>query len=160
MARAQESRRMLDARIATIKDCETIVRFQIAMALETEKLRLEPVTCALGVQAVFEDPGKGTYYVCEKSGVVIASMLILPEWSDWRNGKVWWIHSVYVEPNERRRGAFRKLYEHVKGLVSASNGLRGLRLYVDKSNLSAQKVYKTLGMTDEHYSLFEWMKTF
>jgi GNAT superfamily N-acetyltransferase len=148
------------ARRATHKDCETITRFQIAMALETEKLRLDAATCALGVRAVFDDPGKGSYYVCEENGAVIASMLIMPEWSDWRNGQVWWIHSVYVLPEERGSGAFRKLYEHVQGLVSADPTLRGLRLYVDKSNVSAQMVYKKLGMTDEHYSLFEWMKTF
>jgi GNAT superfamily N-acetyltransferase len=151
---------MLSCRKASDADAGTITRFQIAMALETEKLRLDPATCALGVRAVFDDPRKGAYYACEKDGEVIASLLILPEWSDWRNGEVWWIHSVYVLPEHRGSGAFRALYEHVRSLVAADDRLRGLRLYVDKSNLSAQKVYKKIGMTDEHYSLFEWMKTF
>jgi GNAT superfamily N-acetyltransferase len=149
---------MITCRKASAQDREAITGFQIAMALETESLRLDPATCALGVGAVFRDPRKGAYYVCEKDGRAIASMLIIPEWSDWRNGEVWWIHSVYVLPGERGNGAFRKLYEHVQGIVRSTDGLRGLRLYVDKTNVSAQKVYKKIGMTDEHYALFEWMK--
>jgi GNAT superfamily N-acetyltransferase len=151
---------MLTCRKALLPDHETITRFQLAMALETEKLSLDPETCARGVRAVFEDPRRGSYFVCERDGRLIASLLIIPEWSDWRCGDVWWIHSVYVIKEARGTGAFRKLYEHVQGLVRADEALRGLRLYVDKSNGSAQKVYRKLGMTDEHYSLFEWMKTF
>jgi GNAT superfamily N-acetyltransferase len=150
----------LRCRKATLSDHETITRFQLAMAFETEKLRLDPVICASGVRAVFDDPHKGTYFVCEKNGTVIASLMIIPEWSDWRNGDVWWIHSVYVVNGERGAGVFRRLYGHIRDLVEASDRLRGLRLFVDKSNLGAQKVYRKLGMTDEHYSLFEWMKTF
>lgn len=151
---------MLICRKAVPADRETITHFQIAMALETEKLNLDPATCSLGVRAVFDDPRKGTYFVCERGGRTIASLLIIPEWSDWRNGEVWWIHSVYVMPEARGCGAFRKLYEYVQSLVCADDRFRGLRLYVDKSNVSAQNVYKKIGMTDEHYSLFEWMKTY
>lgn len=151
---------MLNCRKAQPADHATITRFQLAMALETEKLSLDPEICSRGVRAVFDDPRKGAYYVCEKDGRIVASLLILPEWSDWRNGEVWWIHSVYVLPEERGGGAFRKLYEHIQGLVRADDQLRGLRLYVDKTNVSAQSVYRKLGMTDEHYYLFEWMKTF
>lgn len=151
---------MLRCRKATLADHETITSFQLAMALETEKLRLDPAVCARGVRAVFEDPRKGAYYACEKDGALIASLLIMPEWSDWRCGDVWWIHSVYVVTDCRGGGAFRALYEHVKALVAADEGLRGLRLYVDKTNTGAQEVYRRLGMKDEHYALFEWMKTF
>jgi GNAT superfamily N-acetyltransferase len=147
-------------RKAAQPDQPVITRFQLEMALETERLRLDAATCARGVQAVLDDPGKGAYFVCERAGRVIASLLIVPEWSDWRCGHVWWIHSVYVIPEERGTGAFRRLYEHVRSLVQAEESLRGLRLYVDKTNVSAQNVYRKLGMTDEHYALFEWMKTF
>lgn len=151
---------MLHCRKAHASDHETITRFQLAMALETEKLKLDPEICSRGVRAVFTDSHKGTYYVCERDGRVLGSLLIIVEWSDWRNGTVWWIHSVYTLPDGRGAGVFKALYEHVKGLVNADEGLRGLRLFVDKSNSSAQVVYKKIGMTDEHYSLFEWMKTF
>jgi RimJ/RimL family protein N-acetyltransferase len=31
-------------------------------------------------------------------------------------------------------------------------------LYVEKRNAAAQKVYERLGMSREHYEMFEWMK--
>lgn len=152
------SQHPLTCRAAVPADHGTITSFQLAMALETEKLKLDPAACALGVRGVFEEPHRGRYFVCEKDGSVVGSLLIIPEWSDWRNGTVWWIHSVYVAPMERSRGVYSVLYQHLKKLVEADPSLRGLRLYVDKTNLHAQKVYRKLGMSDEHYQLYEWMK--
>jgi RimJ/RimL family protein N-acetyltransferase len=50
------------------------------------------------------------------------------------------------------------LYEHLRDRVLASPDLRGIRLYVDRRNLAAQRVYERLGMSREHYEMFEWMK--
>ena len=83
--------------------------------------------------------------------------MVLSEWSDWRAGRVLWLHSVYVEPEMRALGVFRSLYEHVKNLVVSDESLRGVRLYVDKSNKKAADVYRKLEMSSEHYDLFEWM---
>jgi GNAT superfamily N-acetyltransferase len=129
------------------------------MAFETENgLKLDPPTVQLGVTAVMDDPSKGKYWLAEVDGKVVGCLLTVPEWSDWRNGTVLWIHSVYVHPDFRKHGVFKALYHHLKDMVSTSPDLRGLRLYVDKTNTRAQAVYKSLGMNDEHYSLFEWMK--
>lgn len=147
-------------RLATPHDASVIVDFQLAMALETEGFQLDRPTCEKGVRGVFEVPSRGTYYVAESAGQVIASTLIIPEWSDWRNGEVWWIHSVYVRPEFRGQGVFGGLYRHIQVEVQKRPSLRGLRLYVEKKNEVAQKVYRALGMSDEHYHLFEWMKTF
>jgi ribosomal protein S18 acetylase RimI-like enzyme len=87
---------------------------------------------------------------------VIGSLLIIPEWSDWRNGEVWWIHSLFVKSEHRGKGVYRSLYSYIKK-TAVENQVRGIRLYVDKTNALAQTVYKQLGMTDEHYSLFESM---
>ena len=139
-------------------DIDTIADFQVQMAWETEKLKLDPPTVQNGVSAVFDDPSKGKYWIAESGGRVVGCLLTIPEWSDWRNGTVLWIHSVYVLPTFRKSGVFKALYSHLKNLVQAGNDLRGLRLYVDKSNLNAQKVYESLGMSGEHYHLFEWLK--
>src|SRR5712692_2270042 len=95
-------------------DRDTIVEFQIAMARETEGVELDRDTCARGVDAVFADPTLGRYFVAESEGRVAASLLITYEWSDWRDGVVWWIQSVYVRPEHRRQGIYAGLYEHVK----------------------------------------------
>ncbi|QQS45631.1 MAG: GNAT family N-acetyltransferase [Acidobacteriota bacterium] len=143
-------------RSAVIADAATIAEFQIAMALETENLVLDREICSAGVRAVFDDPSRGSYFIAERDGRVIASTLVTYEWSDWRNGVVWWIHSVYVVPGERGSGVFAQLYRHLQSLARES-GVRGIRLYVDKTNTAAQRVYEKLGMNGEHYHLYEWM---
>lgn len=138
----------------------TIVDFQVAMARETEDLDLDREICSRGVAAVFGDAYLGRYYVAEADGKVLASLMITFEWSDWRNGTVWWIQSVYVVPEWRKRGVYAGLYEHIRTLVSADANIRGIRLYVDRRNALAQSVYTRLGMNGEHYQVFEWMKDF
>jgi ribosomal protein S18 acetylase RimI-like enzyme len=139
-------------------DIDVIAEYQIKMALETEGLKLDPKTVGDGVSAVFDDPSKGKYWLAEADGQVVGCLLAIAEWSDWRNGTVLWIHSVYVDLQYRKNGIYTKLYEHLKKMVEESHELRGLRLYVDKSNLKAQKIYEGLGMSGEHYYLYEWLK--
>lgn len=145
-------------RPARPEDQTLIAKFQLAMAWETEAMRLDAETCAEGVRAVFARPALGRYHVAEQAGQVIGSLLIVPEWSDWRNGTVWWVHSVYLRPETRGQKIFGQFYRYVQELTRTTDGIRGLRLYVDRRNQHAQKVYRALGMNSEHYELYEWMK--
>lgn len=149
---------MIVVRSANTSDKDKIAAFQMSMALETENLLLDSATVHHGVEAVFNDAGKGAYYVAEADGRVIASLLTTYEWSDWRNGNILWIQSVFVEGEFRGIGVFKKLYKHVKSMVlDEKNNYRGIRLYVDKSNTNAINVYSKLGMINHHYDTFEWM---
>ena len=148
----------IHVRHARRDDAATIADFQVRMARESEGLELDPATVRRGVRAVFDDPAKGKYWVAEDEGRVIACLLTIPEWSDWRNATVLWIHSLYVVPEARRRGVFRALFLTLKAQVEASPELAGLRLYVEKGNALARQVYEALGMTAEHYDLYEWLK--
>ncbi len=145
-------------REAAPADASAIIEFQVAMARETEDVALEVEVTTRGVHAVFADPSHGRYFVAESGSRVVASLMITYEWSDWRNGVVWWIQSVYVIPEFRRRGVYAGLYAHVKAMVDAEPSIRGIRLYVDDRNQPAQEVYARLGMNGEHYKVFEWMK--
>ena len=145
-------------RDANLNDASTIVDFQIAMAAETEDFALDRAVCTKGVRAVFADASLGRYFVGESDGELVASLMITLEWSDWRNGLVWWIQSVYVKPESRRRGVYAGLYDHVKQIAGRDRNVRGIRLYVDKRNRAAQEVYRRLGMNGDHYQMFEWMK--
>lgn len=145
-------------RRAVRADAERIATFQLRMAMETEGLELDGETVARGVDAVFEDAGKGAYWVAERAGEPVGGLLTVPEWSDWRNGTVLWIHSLYVVPEARGLGVFRKLYETLKQHVETTPDLKGLRLYVDRRNSRAQAVYERMGMDGSHYQLYEWMK--
>jgi len=148
---------MILIRNAIPADAPSIIDFQLKMAWETENMRLNTETVTKGVEAVFSDPSKGNYYVAEADGKVIASLLITFEWSDWRNCNVWWFQSVYVLPEYRRQGVFRKMYNHIKELAQEQD-IAGLRLYVETGNSRAQKTYEALGMSSEHYAFYEWMR--
>ncbi len=148
----------LEIRAASPLDADAIVDFQLRMARETESLELDRDTVTRGVAAVFADPSKGSYWVAERDGRIAGCLLSTFEWSDWRDGTVLWIQSVYVPPEERGQGVYRALYEYLKRRVEADAGLKGIRLYVDRRNAAAQRVYERLGMSREHYDLFEWLK--
>ena len=148
----------MNIRKAECGDAGQIEKFQIEMARETENLTLDHAIVKAGVNAVFTDPSKGNYFIAEENGKIIGSLLTTFEWSDWRNGTVLWIQSVYVLPEYRRKGVYRALYSQIKSLVEQDNNLKGIRLYADKANTTAHIVYKAMKMTDEHYLLYEWLK--
>jgi len=147
----------LQFRPALADEIPLLAEFQLAMARETEQLRLDPATVSAGVSAVFARPELGRYYVAHGGDGVLGALLITFEWSDWRNGTVWWIQSVYVAPHARQRGVYAGLYRHIQELAAADPTVRGIRLYVDKRNRRAQEVYGRLGMNGEHYQVFEWL---
>ena len=131
------------------------------MALETEGRPLENTILLAGVEALLQEPTRGVYYLAETTECparIAGQLLITYEWSDWRNGVVWWIQSVYVTPQARGQGVYKGLYAYVQELANAEENVRGIRLYVDKRNTRAQQVYARLGMNGEHYQVFEWMK--
>lgn len=134
-----------------------IVDCQLNMARETESIELQRETVVKGVQFIFDQPERGYYVIAFNSQQRQAGvLLILKEWSDWRNGDVWWIHSVYVKKEYRGQKVFSKMFRYVEERARSEN-IRGLRLYVDKTNLMAKEVYQKLGMNGEHYLLFEKM---
>ena len=147
---------MIRIRKANPDDATAIIAFQKAMARETEGIELNSDILTAGVTAIFHDPGKGQYYVAEENDVLVASLMITYEWSDWRNAFIWWFQSVYVIPEYRRRGVFTRMYGHVKK-EGMEQGIAGLRLYVESENLRAQKTYEALGMDGQHYKTFEWL---
>lgn len=149
----------MTVRDATPNDLPTIIDFQLRMAIETENLTLDIATVTRGAKEVFTDPSKGKYYVAEENGKVIGCLMTTFEWSEWRNGNMLWIQSVYIDEKFRGQGVFRKLYTHIQKLVNRDQGLKGIRLYVDKKNEEAKGVYQRLGMNGEHYLVYEWMKT-
>ncbi|MBS1949374.1 MAG: Acetyltransferase, GNAT family [Cytophagales bacterium] len=145
-------------REATEKDIPDLIDFQLKMALETENITLEISSLTLGVHRVFKDSTKGRYYVAEEKNETLGCLMTTYEWSDWRNGTVLWIQSVYVAKDHRGKGVFKKMYEHIQHLVNEVPDFKGIRLYVDKTNRSAQLTYEKTGMNGEHYTIYEWMK--
>jgi ribosomal protein S18 acetylase RimI-like enzyme len=142
-------------RNAREQDIDMLVRFNIAMARETEDKILSPVKVRAGMRAVIRHPDHGFYLVAELEGQIAGSLLVTREWSDWRDGVFWWIQSVYVPPEFRKRGIYRALYDAVKALAKSSPEVCGFRLYVERNNRAARSVYSKLGMSETEYRIYE-----
>ncbi len=149
---------MISIRKANREDIFTIVKFQQNMAMETESMTLDVEIVRKGVTHVFDNPENGFYLVATENDIVIGSMLLTPEWSDWRNATWLWIQSVYVGIEHREKGVFKSLYNYIKDVVNRTENYTGLKLYVDQDNKRAQEVYKKMGMGKSHYKLYEWEK--
>ena len=142
-------------RKAELAHCTAIAEFNISMAMETEGRRLDRDTIQAGVRNLMSGPEYGFYLITEFDKEIVASLLITYEWSDWRDGLFWWIQSVYVKPDFRRQGIYRKFYSYVKKMAANDPKVRGFRLYVDTNNLTARKTYENLGMQEAHYAMYE-----
>lgn len=142
-------------RDATAKDVNILVEFNRRMALETETKELVPHIILAGVTGGLQRPDRCRYFVAERGGQVVGQAMITFEWSDWRNGELWWIQSVYVAPDHRRQGVFRSLYLHIESLARTAPCVRGLRLYVEQDNAIGQEVYASLGMVRAGYQVYE-----
>src|SRR5437762_13482561 len=145
----------LTIRRATPADAPVLIEFNRRLAEESEGKALDLDVLGRGVAAALADPNKGPYYVAEEGGEVVGEMQITFEWSDWRNGWLWWIQGVYVRADARRRGVFRALYEHVCEAARQDPEVVGLRLYVERENLAAQQTYLRMGMEWTNYLMLE-----
>ena len=91
--------RPIRIRDASPEDAAVLADFNGRMAEETEGRALDPAIITAGVAALLEDNNKGRYWVAEYNSRVVGQIMVTYEWSDWRNGNLWWIQSVYVHPD-------------------------------------------------------------
>ena len=145
----------LNIREAGADDGETITRFNAAMALESEGISLNRTTLRAGVEAALADSSKAFYLLAESAGDPVGQLMVTTEWSDWRNGWIWWIQSVYVKPEARRQGVYRGLYQRLNDMANTRDDIRGMRLYVMRENWTAKRTYESLGMSHSEYDLYE-----
>jgi GNAT superfamily N-acetyltransferase len=141
-------------REAVKSDIPVIAEFNQALAKETEDIQLNPETLASGISNAL-NRDECHYFIAELNGQVVGQTMITYEWSDWRNGIMWWIQSVFVKPEHRGKGVFRALFCHVEQLAKTHPDVKALRLYVMQNNLSGKDTYASLGMTDSGYVVYE-----
>ena len=148
----------INIRLAQLSDAEDIATFNQIMAKETEEKVLLPDVVLAGVNTLLKNPSQGFYIVAEIDFKVVGCLMITKEWSDWRNGVFWWIQSVFVKKEYRRRGIYRSMYQFIKELANDKKDVCGFRLYVEQDNNIAQETYRVLGMTQLPYLMFEESK--
>lgn len=142
-------------RPATLDDLPTLVEYNRRLAQETENITLSVKLLTEGVRAALLDPSKGRYFVAEVDGRVVGQLMHTREWSDWRNGDIWWLQSVYVHADHRQQGVFRQLVEHLRAEAQATPGVVGLRLYMEEHNDRAGATYDRLGIRKAGYIVRE-----
>ena len=141
-------------RNAALDDAEAIARFNVLLAKESENEELEYPTVLNGVRTLLLDERKGFYLVALETDVVIGQVMVMFEWSDWRNRNIWWLQSVYVDKAWRRKGVFHELFEEL-WLRAAKEGVGLLRLYAHQTNHDALKVYRRIGMEKAPYFVYQ-----
>jgi GNAT superfamily N-acetyltransferase len=148
-------------RPATLDDLEILTEFSAAMALETEQRTLDASRLRMGTQAVIDQPERGQYYLADMlqearaDTVTVGQLLITYEWSDWRNAQFWWIQSVYVHPAWRRKGVYQYMHRTILDLAHARADVCGVRLYVERTNSIAKRVYDRVGLLPSTYEIYE-----
>ena len=141
-------------REANVSDISILVGYNQAMASETENIILNEDTLRLGIEKVIKLKDCH-YFVAELDGKIVGQSMITSEWSDWRNGVMWWIQSVYVNPDLRKRGVFTSIFNYIESLAKIKPEVKALRLYVMRSNTLGIKTYETLGMKNSGYIVYE-----
>jgi len=142
-------------RDAVREDVPVLADFNARLALESEGKTLDPMVVRRGVTRVLAEPFRGRFWVAvAPDGAIAGQCLVTLEWSDWRDADCWYLQSVYVPPEHRRRGVLRAMYAHVQAEARRA-GAQGLRLYVERANDVARRAYETLGMKVSHYVMME-----
>ncbi len=140
---------------ATSADADALVEFNRAMAAESEDKALDVERLRKGVAHLLEHPEDGCAFVAWDGAERAGALMVTLEWSEWRNGRFWWIQSVYVRPPWRRRGVYRAMHAHVRNAALSDPLACGLRLYVERDNHGAMATYRQVGMVETDYRLFE-----
>ena len=144
----------LKIREAVKSDITILAKNNQALAYETENTNLNLDIITSGVSNALNRKDCH-YFVAEINKMVVGQTLITYEWSDWRNGLIWWMQSVFVLFNFRKQGIYKKLFNHIENLARNNPKVKALRLYVVKNNQSGIKTYEALGMKDSGYIVYE-----
>ncbi|MEQ9409933.1 MAG: GNAT family N-acetyltransferase [Fuerstiella sp.] len=142
-------------RVATIDDVEILADYNCRLAHETEDRQLDRTTVLSGVKRGLNVGDEVQYYVAESGGNVIGQLMLTREWSDWRDGWIVWLQSVYVAAEFRGQGVFRRLLQYVRQQLHDQPDVLGLRLYVEEENSAAITTYNRLGFQHPGYRVME-----
>ena len=142
-------------RPANVDDVETLTRFNCQLSVETEGKSLDEATVRSGVMNGLRAGDEVQYFVADFEGNVIGQLMMTREWSDWRDGWMYWLQSVYVQVDYRNQGVFRSLLNAAQEFLQNRGDVACLRLYVEDENEPAMSAYRKLGFDFPGYRVME-----
>ena len=147
-------------RQATIEDCDEVVDMNCKMAFETENKTLDKTVVKPATVRIIQNQKWGRTMVAydenDPEKKLLGTIQYTYEMSVAMGGLIYWIQSVYVCAEARKKGVFRALFNKVKEDAEADPLARSVRLYVELENEVAQTVYSKMGMTKfDHYEFNE-----
>lgn len=145
----------INIRPASNDDVDFMVECNQRLGTETEDKTLDAATLRAGIERGLASPELCRYFIAMADGKPVGTTMITYELTDWRDGLIWWLQSVYVLPEFRQQGVFRALYRHIESLAHADPHARALRLYVRVDNERARNTYQAMGMSPSGYEVFE-----
>ena len=140
---------------ASNSDKEEIVDNINQMAMESEGKELDRKTVENAIDRFMADPSKGFYLVVRHQGRLVGQCMITSEFSDWRDGEYWWVQSIYVAKDQRRKGMLKSLLGEIRKMAAEKGDVFGIRLYVDRDNVGAIEAYRRLGLPLSHYVMMD-----
>lgn len=145
----------MQIRQATADDAVTIADFNLRLADETEDHKLDRKLVENGVRNGLQKGDEVQYLVAVEDQRVIGQLMLTREWSDWRDGWMYWLQSVYVMADFRGQGVFRSLLESAIDTLKLRDDVAGVRLYVEVENEVAIRTYKKMQFKDCGYKVME-----
>ncbi|SVB18652.1 uncharacterized protein METZ01_LOCUS171506 [marine metagenome] len=141
-------------REAEQSDVSTLIEYNLSLADETESISLDKNILRLGIEKALE-LNDCRYLAAELDNKIVGQTMVTSEWSDWRNGVIWWMQSVYVNPDYRKRGVFQSILKYIENLAEKTPEVKALRLYVMDDNQIARRAYQNLGIKNSSYLVYE-----
>ena len=140
----------------TTEDISTFISFQKIMAKETEGVNLDDSSIAGALEYLINDDSYGKAFMAKlgPNGVSVGTCYINYGYDVLSNKFTIWVQSVFVHPEYRKKGIFSKIFNHLELVARQLNASR-ISLFVDFSNLPAQKVYEKMGMVRREHSFIE-----
>lgn len=131
-------------------DLEALTDFALRLAFETEDKTLDRDIVYKGVLDCIQNPKLGLYFLAwdeaDPEKKMIGTTMLTYEMNVALGGLIYWIQSVYVVKEARRKGCFRSLYNTVVDNAKADPLCKCVRLYVETENEKAMATYENLGM--------------
>lgn len=143
---------------ASLEHLDTIVNFNLALALETENRKLDVNILRQSIHSILTDPKKGVYILAYIGEEIVGQIMYTYEWSTWRNANFMWLTDLYICPEHRKKGIFKHLSDYVMDLYHKDPHAVGLRFCVDKENTSVIPLYQKAGWKEGNYNLWEIKK--